>query len=262
MTSPLPASCPRLSATRRAASAAAWLLVSYSTQPTSAASQPERAKISRCCVSVRRRSSMAVMRRSHCRPSSKSCSAGMCGYSLHNRSTVMRRLDRSEYIDPNTGKITLRDFGEKWIAAQPFDESSRQTVQSRLYTAINPALGKHDLRALKPSTIQAFIRGLQAKGREPSYVRVVTGILSSLLGAAVDDEVIRRILAGHLRYGFRKSYAATSCRGPSNAYSLWPRHFRSSMQQLLMSAMALAFGKVRSLAWRLKTSISSGRSCM
>jgi len=99
-------------------------------------------------------------------------------------------LDRGTYLDPAAGKVTLRVHAEAWLDAQTFDETTRQTVRSRLDVAILPALGDRELRAIRPSTVQAFIRGLQAEGRAPRYVQVIVAALSSVLSAAVDDGLI------------------------------------------------------------------------
>lgn len=52
-------------------------------------------------------------------------------------------------------------------------------------------LGRHELRLLKPSIIQAWIRGLQDR-LAPTYVRAVVTNVSAVLSAAVDDGLIAR----------------------------------------------------------------------
>jgi len=59
-------------------------------------------------------------------------------------------------------------------------------------------LGRHELRRLKPSTIQAWIRGLQDR-LAPTYVRAVVTNVSAVLSAAVDDGLIARNPAGPAR---------------------------------------------------------------
>ncbi len=101
--------------------------------------------------------------------------------------SVRADVARGTYLDANAGKITLRTFAASWLAAQTFGESTRETTESRLNTQILPVLGDRELRAIKPSVVQAFIRGMQAAGRAPGYIAVTRGILSSILNAAVDD---------------------------------------------------------------------------
>jgi integrase len=95
------------------------------------------------------------------------------------------------WTDPKAGKATLREYAEGWLAAQTFDETTREAVALRLRLHVGPQLGGHQLAALRPSVVQAWARGLQQQ-LAPSYVRVVFANLSAILQAAVDDGVIAR----------------------------------------------------------------------
>ena len=96
---------------------------------------------------------------------------------------------RGTYLDPQAGKVTLRTFGDQWLAAQTFDVATRAAVTSRLKCHVYPTLGKMELRAIKPSTVQAWMRGMSANSA-PRTVRVVLANLSAIMGAAVEDGVI------------------------------------------------------------------------
>jgi hypothetical protein len=85
--------------------------------------------------------------------------------------------------------LTLEKFAHKWLQSQTFDESTREAVESRLRVHILPELGNIELRHLRPSTIQSWLRGRQEECA-PSYVRVLLANLSSVLGAALDDGLI------------------------------------------------------------------------
>ncbi len=100
-------------------------------------------------------------------------------------------LARGTYTDPAAGKVTVRAYAESWLAAQTSDPSTREATQLRLRLHVLPELGGRELRALRPSVVQAWTRGLQAK-LAPNYVRVVFANLSALLSAAVDDGLIGR----------------------------------------------------------------------
>jgi integrase len=99
---------------------------------------------------------------------------------------------RGTYIDPDAGRITLRRYAADWLAAQTFDESSREQVELRLRVHVYPTLGDRRLSALRPSHIQAWDRGLQQRNVAPAYRRVLFAHLSAVLSAAVDDERIAR----------------------------------------------------------------------
>jgi integrase len=95
------------------------------------------------------------------------------------------------YIDSTAGRIGFGEFADAWLEAQTFDASTREAVASRLKVHIKPTFGSTELRAIRPSTVQAWVRGRQEKC-SPRYVRVMLANLSSILGAAVEDGLIPR----------------------------------------------------------------------
>jgi hypothetical protein len=62
---------------------------------------------------------------------------------------------RGSYIDPQAGRITLRRYATDWLAAQTFDESTREATESRLRVHVYPHLGDRGLGAIRPSHVQA-----------------------------------------------------------------------------------------------------------
>lgn len=98
---------------------------------------------------------------------------------------------RGTYIDPDAGKVTLQTFGEGWLDRQTFDPATREVVASRLRVHVYPTLGEHEIRAIRPSTVQTWLRSRQ-KMLAPTYVRVLLANLSAMLGAAVEDGLLVR----------------------------------------------------------------------
>jgi hypothetical protein len=103
------------------------------------------------------------------------------------RSTTEADLERGHYMDPASGKITLRRHAEGWLAAQTFGASTRESTEQRLRLHVCPVLGDVALSQLTPSRIQAWVRGLAVA---PSYAKVILTTLSTCLNAAVDDGLI------------------------------------------------------------------------
>jgi len=99
--------------------------------------------------------------------------------------------DLGTYVDVRAGRVTFEVFAEQWLKAQTFDESTREAVASRLRVHILPALGKLELRMIRPSVLQAWLRGRQDRCA-PRYLRVMLGNVSAILGAAVEDGLIAR----------------------------------------------------------------------
>lgn len=98
---------------------------------------------------------------------------------------------RGAYVDPDAGKVTFGEFARQWLEAQTFGESTREATELRLRLHAEPHLGKRELRNIKPSLIQAWLRGLQQE-LAPTYVRAVFTNVSAVMNAAVDDGLIAR----------------------------------------------------------------------
>ena len=96
---------------------------------------------------------------------------------------------RGSYIDPAAGRVTFAAFAAQWAEAATVDAKTRDTRASHLRAHLLPAFGGMELRAIRPSTVQ---RWLAAASRDlaPSSVRVVLATLSTILAAAVDDDLI------------------------------------------------------------------------
>ena len=105
-----------------------------------------------------------------------------------HRSTVAADLVRGQYIDPDAGKVTFEYYAKTWLAAQTFDAATAEAVALRLRLQAYPVLGLRQLREVKPSTIQAWLRGLT--GLAPTYQRVIFANVSTIFAAAVDDELL------------------------------------------------------------------------
>jgi integrase len=106
------------------------------------------------------------------------------------RKNIEADLLRDEYIDPSAGKVTFEEYATTWLGAQTFDPSTAEGVEMRLRVHVFPALGTKSLRSIKPSMIQAWIRGLGALA--PTYQQVLFAHVSTVFSAAVDDELIRK----------------------------------------------------------------------
>lgn len=104
---------------------------------------------------------------------------------------VTTDLVTGRYVDPKAGKVTFGRFAERWLKAQTFDPSTREAVRNRLDNHILPTFKKAELRAIRPSMVQAWLRGRQQE-LAPRTVRTLLANLSGILGAAVEDGLIAR----------------------------------------------------------------------
>jgi integrase len=106
-------------------------------------------------------------------------------------STVSADVLRGAFVDPSAGRVTFRAFATSWLEARTFDESTRVAVELRLRRHAFPEFGDRELRSLRPSSIQEWMRRLQRE-LAPRYVRVIFANVSSVLSAAVDDGLIAK----------------------------------------------------------------------
>jgi integrase len=93
------------------------------------------------------------------------------------------------YIDASKGKVTFESFATDWLAAQTFDESTRELVASRFEHHAYPSFGGKALSAIRPSTVQAWLKGLKLA---PSTVGGLLVNVSQVFSAAVDDGVLAK----------------------------------------------------------------------
>jgi integrase len=108
--------------------------------------------------------------------------------------TAVADTARGTYVDPRTGKITLREYAAGHLAGSIADATTREAAEIRWRVHILPALGDVPLGRLaaRPSLIQSFVAGLTRADVAESYVRVILGSLSGALSAAVADQLIPR----------------------------------------------------------------------
>jgi integrase len=104
------------------------------------------------------------------------------------RDTIAADLVRGQYIDPQAGKVTVKEYCSGWLEAQTFDRSTYEAVALRLRLHVYPVLGSKRMNQVKPSTIQSWLRGLSHLSL--TYQRTIYANLSTVFTAAVDDEII------------------------------------------------------------------------
>jgi integrase len=126
----------------------------------------------------------------HGKPSFHSQSFAKLADAKKWRTEQQAALHRGAFVDPTAGKQTFQAFATEWLARQSFDESTRQAVELRLRLHAFPRLGALELRAVKPSTLQAWQKSLADLA--PSYARVIGVNVSTVFSAAVDDGLLPR----------------------------------------------------------------------
>jgi integrase len=100
---------------------------------------------------------------------------------------VTAALVTGQYVDPKAGRVTFRDYAERWREMQAHRPSSRAHVETMLRCHAYPTLGNRNLSSILPSEMQAWVSGLKLA---PATIGVIHGIVSTVMKAAVRDRRI------------------------------------------------------------------------
>lgn len=112
---------------------------------------------------------------------------------------VTASIVTGQYVDPNAGRITFREYAEQWRHAQVHRPSSATHIEGMLRRHAYPYLGGRQLSSILPSEIQAWVKRLgtpdpehDRNGLAPSTIGVIHGVTSGIFRSAVRD---RKIMA-------------------------------------------------------------------
>lgn len=122
------------------------------------------------------------------------------GTAVHFKTQVEAELSRGTYIDPDSGKITFREYVEDWrnnLLGRPGYEAN---VETMLRLHILPEIGDMRMSAIRRRDVQTMIKALSTKavrGRggtsrpmAPSYIEQLVRVVGTIFRAAVIDGVI------------------------------------------------------------------------
>ena len=93
---------------------------------------------------------------------------------------------RDQFIDPAAGKITLGEWASIWADAHDVSAGTWAKYQSYLTNHILPRFADTPLTAITRMSVKAWLKQLR-HGRRPATVAGIVGLLSTILGEAVED---------------------------------------------------------------------------
>jgi len=93
------------------------------------------------------------------------------------------------YVDPSAGRVTFRDYAERWRAIQVHRPSTAAQVETNLRIHVFPHLGDRPLAAIRPTELQAWVRA-RKEVLEPATIELVYRYIVAILRAAVADRLI------------------------------------------------------------------------
>ncbi|WP_328879189.1 tyrosine-type recombinase/integrase [Streptomyces sp. NBC_00299] len=106
--------------------------------------------------------------------------------------TAKTDSSRGEFVDPRRGEIALTDYiVDHWWAGRSDEPSTAGPMSSKVWNHIIPLVGDLALRDIDASALRSFKAALLSRVEE-STAEVIWGLLSSILGSAVDDQRLLR----------------------------------------------------------------------
>ena len=102
---------------------------------------------------------------------------------------VIAALVTGQFVDPNAGRQTVRDYAEQWRLRQVHRPTTAAHVETMLRVHVYPVLGDRPLASVLPSDVQSLVKRLSGN-LAPSTVGVVHRILAAVFKAAVRDRRI------------------------------------------------------------------------
>lgn len=101
-------------------------------------------------------------------------------------------MHRGAFIDPRAGQITVGEWAERWFkaASGPLKIKTRAGYASLIKTKIIPRFGAVALATVKPIMVGEWVSDLRRQGLSPSRVRQSYRLLSQIMSAAVENELI------------------------------------------------------------------------
>jgi hypothetical protein len=65
-----------------------------------------------------------------------------------------------QYVDPAAGRVTFREYAERWRATQVHRPTTAAHVETMLRRHVHPGLGDKRLGSVLPSDIQSLVKQL------------------------------------------------------------------------------------------------------
>ncbi|WP_291414698.1 site-specific integrase [Actinophytocola sp.] len=99
---------------------------------------------------------------------------------------------RSDWIDPLLGKITLTDFGTRWIKERKLGERTREEHARTFRLHVVPFLGHLTLGDIGTDTVRSWRATLAEEGRSDIRIAKAYKLLRAIMNTAADDGRIKR----------------------------------------------------------------------
>jgi integrase len=96
------------------------------------------------------------------------------------------------WTDPTLGRISLTDYGTRWIKEHQLSLRTRDLYESLFRLHIEPFLGTRAIEEIKPETVRWWRAQLLDEGRSDSTTAKAYRLLRVIFNAAIDDGRLTR----------------------------------------------------------------------
>jgi integrase len=99
---------------------------------------------------------------------------------------------RGDWVDPLLGKITLEEFGHRWIKERKLGVRTREEHERTFRLHVVPFLGHKPLGEIGTDTVRTWRTTLAENGRSEIRITKAYKLLRAILNTAADDGRIKR----------------------------------------------------------------------
>ncbi|MEF9913302.1 site-specific integrase [Streptomyces sp. P5-A9] len=107
-------------------------------------------------------------------------------------SQIEADMTRGQYVDPRAGRLTFRQYAEKWLKTLGSEPSTVDSMTSQLTLHAFPYIGARPLGSFQPEHIREWVATLEQRGIPGPYARAIYSNVRAVLSAAVDDGYLAR----------------------------------------------------------------------
>lgn len=107
-------------------------------------------------------------------------------------SQIEADMTRGQYVDPRVGRLTFRQYAEKWLKTLGSEPSTVDSMTSQLTLHAFPYIGARPLGSFQPEHIREWVATLEQRGIPGPYARAIYSNVRAVLSAAVDDGYLAR----------------------------------------------------------------------
>jgi hypothetical protein len=99
---------------------------------------------------------------------------------------------RGDWVDPLLGKVTLQEYGDRWIRERKLSVRTREEHARTFRLHIAPFLGAKTVGEMSTEVVRSWRAVLLSEGRSEIRVAKAYKLLRSILYTAVDDGRLKR----------------------------------------------------------------------